>query len=237
MSHLIIKHQRPYQIVAIAVVISLVASISIWLYLDDSHWAYIKSRISLTQQSKQLWGENRNLTRENAKLRERVIMLERTTQIDSQAAAEFHEEMKKLQDEIYKLKGELEFYQGIMASTSSAVGLSIQGMQVEQLAEQNSYHFKLILTHLSKSDKVVEGTADIVLEGVQDGAAKVLNIMDVVINPAIDLSFKFKNFKRFEGNIMLPEGFVPHRVIVKLQPKDTKLSNIKRVFNWSEMTG
>ena len=236
MSHLIIKHQRPYQMVAIAIVISLVASISIWLYLDESHWSYIKSRISLGQQSKQLWEENRNLARENNQLRERVIMLERTTQIDSQAAAEFHEEMKKLQDEIYKLKGELEFYQGIMTSTGSTLGLSIQGMQVERLAEKNSYHFKLILTHLAKNDKVAEGTTDIILEGVQDGVAKVLNIMDVVINPVIDLSFKFKNFKRFEGNMMLPEGFVPHRVIVRLQPKDTKLSNIKRVFNWSEIT-
>jgi hypothetical protein len=36
---------------------------------------------------------------------------------------------------------------------------------------------------------------------------------------------------------MFPDGFVPHRVIVKLQPKDTKLSKIKRVFDWSEMLG
>lgn len=222
---------------ALAIVISLVIFTTFWFLLDESHWSYIKSRVAIGQESKRLWSENRNLEEENKRLRERVIMLERTTQIDSQAAAEFHEDMKKLQDEIYTLKGELEFYQAIMTSTSTTQGLSIQGMQIEKLQVENNYHFKLILTHVAKSDKVVEGTVEINLEGLQSGVARVLNITDVVLNRAIDLSFNFKNFKRIEGNIMLPEGFTPHRVIVRLQPKDTKLSKIKRVFDWSEMLG
>ncbi len=232
MAHLIIKHHRPYQIVAIAIVVSLVISTTFWFLLDESHWSYIKSRVAIGQESKHLWTENRNLEKENKQLRERVIMLERTTQIDSQAAAELHEEMKKLQDEIYTLKGELEFYQAIMASTSSTPGLSIQGMQIE-----NNYRFKLILTHVAKSDKVAEGTVEITLEGLQDGVAKALNLTEVMLNSTMDLSFNFKNFKRFEGTMMIPEGFTPHRVTVRLQPKDTKLSKIKRVFDWSEMLG
>ena len=237
MPHLIIKHSRPYQIVAIAIAVSLVIFTTFWFLLDESHWSYIKSRVAIGQKSKRLWTENRTLETENKLLREQVIMLERTTQIDSQAAAELHEEMKKLQDEIYTLKGELEFYQAIMASTSTTRGLSIQGMQINRLPVENNYHFKLILTHVEKSDKVVEGTVEISLEGLQEGVAKVLNISDVVLNKAIDLSYNFKNFKRIEGNIMIPEGFTPHRVIVRLQPKDTKLSKIKRVFDWSEMLG
>ena len=237
MVHLVIRHHRPYQILALVIGVSLVLSSAVWLMLDESHWSYIKSRISLGQESKRLWAENRHLEDENSTLRERIIMLERMTQIDGQAAAELHEEMKKLQDETYKLKEELEFYQAIMTSTGSSEGLSIQGMRIARLAEGNNYSFKLILTHVAKSDKVAEGTIEISLEGLQDGVARVLNITDVILNPAIDLSFNFKNFKRFEGNMMLPDGFKPHRVIVKLQPKDAKLSKIKRVFDWSELTG
>ena len=150
MPHLIIKHSRPYQIVAIAIAVSLVIFTTFWFLLDESHWSYIKSRVAIGQKSKRLWTENRTLETENKLLREQVIMLERTTQIDSQAAAELHEEMKKLQDEIYTLKGELEFYQAIMASTSTTRGLSIQGMQINRLPVENNYHFKLfqIRTHL-----------------------------------------------------------------------------------------
>ena len=235
MAQLIIKYHRPYQIVAIVIIFSLILSFGILFFIDDSHWAYIKSRISIGQQSRQLWDENSNLRKENEKLRDHLIMLERTTQIDSQAAAELHEEVKKLQDEVYKLRGELEFYQNIMTSTGTTNGLSIQGMQIERLTD-NNYQFKLILTHVSKNDKVIEGVAEIVLEGQQDDVTRVINVTDLIINSSFDLSFKFKNFKQFEGNIMLPEGFRPLRVMVKLQPKDAKLSKIKRVFNWSEIS-
>lgn len=235
MAQLIIKYHRPYQIVAIVIIFSLILSFGILFFIDDSHWGYIKSRISIGQQSRQLWDENRNLMKKNEKLRDHLIMLERTTQIDSQAAAELHEEVKKLQDEVYKLRGELEFYQNIMTSTGTTNGLSIQGMQIERLTD-NNYQFKLILTHVSKNDKVIEGVAEIVLEGQQDDVTRVINVTDLIINSSFDLSFKFKNFKQFEGNIMLPERFRPLRIMVKLQPKDAKLSMIKRVFNWSEIS-
>ncbi len=237
MAHLIIKHHRPYQIVAGAIALTLLISTSFWLLLDESHWALIKSRISLGQESKRLWTENRNLMEENRQLREQVVMLERTTQIDSQAAAEFHEEMKQLQNEIYNLRGELDFYQAIMASTGSTQGLSIQGMRVERLPQNDNYRFKLILTHVGKSDKVAEGTVEIVLEGLQDGVARSLTMAELGINPVVDMSFNFKNFKRIEGNMMLPGGFSPHRVVIRLQPKDMNLSKIKRIFDWSEVLG
>ena len=99
----------------------------------------------------------------------RIIMLERTTQIDSQAAAELHESLRRLQDEIYRLKGELEFYQGVMSSTSSDAGLNIQGMQVDELPGEGNYHFRLILTHVTKRDRVIEGKVDISFEGVKNG--------------------------------------------------------------------
>lgn len=237
MSLLIIKHHRPYQIAIAAICISLVVFISIWFFLDESHWTYIKSRLSVSQQSRILYDENRRLARENAELKEQLVMLRRTTQIDSQAAAEVHEVMKRLQDDLFKARGELEFYRGIMTATGTSTGLNIQGLQVSRLPDEQSYHFKLILTQVAKDDKVAEGIVDITLEGMQEGVPSIFDITDLVITPSIDLSFKFRNFKRIEGNIMLPAGFTPHQVTVRLHPGDKNLSKIKRVFNWGDLTG
>ena len=237
MSLLIIKHHRPYQIALAAICISLALFVSIWFFLDENHWSYIKSRLSVSQQARKLFEENRRLAKENAGLKEQVIMLQRTTQIDSQAAAELHEEMKKLQDDLFKVRGELEFYRGIMSSTGTSTGLNIQGLQLRQIPGEQSYYFKLILTQVAKDDKVVEGTVEMTLEGVQNGVVSVLNVADLMVNPSFDLSFKFRNFKRIEGNIMLPEGFIPQQVTVRLHPSDKNLSNIKRVFNWVDLTG
>ena len=237
MGHLIIKQGRPYQIMVAIVLLTIMLATSVWFLLDESHWAFIKARVALGQETKRLWEENRNLEQENQRLNERIIMLERATQIDNQAAADVHEEMKRLQDEIYKLKEELVFYQGIVTTSGSAEGLKIQAMHVEKLPDEHNYHFKLILTHISKDDIVAEGTIEILLEGVQAGTARELNITGVMLQAPLDLSFKFRNFKRLEGTMVLPEGFIPRRINVILQPKDPKLSTIKKVFNWSEMIG
>lgn len=236
MERLIIRQHRPAQLLMAVIILCLLLSTTLWLLLDESHWNYIKSRYLAGQKSKELWEINRGLAEENKELQERVIMLERMTQIDGQTAAQLHVELKKLQDEIYNLKGELEFYQGIMASTRASKGLSIQGLLIEPLPQYHNYRFKLILIHVSKSDKAAEGIIDISLEGLQDGTAKLLDYKDVALNEALDLSFNFKNFKRLEGNMILPDGFTPHRIIIKLHPKDTKLSEIERIFDWPLIT-
>lgn len=237
MGHLIIKQDRPFQIVVAVILLTIMLSTSIWFLLDESHWAFIKSRVALGQETKRLWDANRKLEEDNKMLRERIAMLERATQIDNQAAADLHEEMKKFQDEIYKLKEELVFYQGVVTASGSAEGLKIQGMQLEALPEKQHYHFKLILTHLGKDDIVAEGNVVVVMEGMQSGAARELNIKEVLAGPALDLSFNFRNFKRLEGNLVLPEGFTPAQVNVILQPKNAKMPVVKRTFNWSELTG
>jgi len=237
MAHLIIKQDRPYQIMVAVILLTIMLSTTVWFLLDESHWAFIKSRVAMGQETRRLWEVNRKLEQENKRLNERIVMLERATQIDNQAAADLHEEMKQFQDEIYKLKEELVFYQGIVTSTGSSEGLRIQSMRVVELPEPHNYHFKLILTHITKDDIVAEGTMEILLEGEQDGTVRELNIADIALNASLDLSFKFRNFKRLEGNMVLPAGFKPRRVNVRLQPKDPKLSIVKKVFNWTEMLG
>jgi hypothetical protein len=237
MEHLIVKQRRPFQLLLAVVILSLLISTVVWFFLDENHWTYIESRHVAARESKQLWETNRRLIQENRKLNEKLIMLERAAQIDGQSAAQMQYEIRDLQDEIYRLRAELEFYEGIMTSARATDGLSIQGLYIEPMQEEQNYRFKLILTLVSKSDKVAEGMVEMTLEGLQDGAARVLNFEDLVLNLMPDLTFKFKNFKRLEGNMVLPEGFIPQRVIVRLHSKDKTLSNIERVFSWSETTG
>jgi hypothetical protein len=49
------------------------------------------------------------------------------------------------------------------------------------------------------------------------------------------LAFKFRSFERIEGSIMLPEGFVAHRVIVRARQEGKKTTPEKeRIFDWTE---
>lgn len=235
MQHLIIKRHKSLLLIAAVIALCLLISTSIWFLLDRDRWVYIKSRYLAGEKTQELWRVNRQLEDENGRLKKRVTRLERMNQLDTQTMAQLQKELQRLQDEVYHLKSELEFYQGIMASTRKSDGLSVQGMQIEALGNTGNYRFKLILTHVTKSDKVAEGRIDIDILGQQDGVVRTLNIKDILLDNAKDLSFKFKNFKRFEGNIMLPDGFTPQRLTVRLYSKDKNVSKIERIFDWSEM--
>ena len=90
--------------------------------LDKGHWALIYDRISDSEDWKNLWEVNQSLLEERVALQERVLMLERTTSVDKQTAAILQDEIRTLQDKVYALKGEREFYEGIMDATRGATG-------------------------------------------------------------------------------------------------------------------
>ena len=182
-----------------------------------------------------MWDSNNRLELENKELREQLVKLERISQVDRQTAVNLQEDMRKLQDRIYRLKEELEFYQGIMDSASKVEGLNVQGLHIVPLSQPRSYRFKLILTHVTKSDKVTEGSIGIKLEGMQNGSPKELDIRDVIIEKSFKLNYKFKHFKRLEGNVTLPEAYEPHTVSVRLQPKGQELSKVAKVFDWKSV--
>ncbi len=232
---LVIKHHNPLHIFAVIVVSCTVIAATVWVYLDESQWSYIMSSLSEAKKSKGLWQENQTMKSTIVKLEERIVMLERTAQVERQTITNLQQSMVKQQDEIYKLRNELDFYQGIMTSAGESKGLNIQGLHIEETSQPRSYYFKLILTHVSKSDKVAAGKLSILLEGVQGGTARTIDIRELTLSESLSLNFKFGSFERIEGSIMLPENFIVHRVIVRArQDGKRKTPEIERVFDWPQ---
>ena len=47
---------------------------------------------------------------------------------------------------------------------------------------------------------------------MQNGSEEELELKDIAIGEALDLSYKLRSFKRFETRLVLPEGFTADRV-------------------------
>ena len=232
MTRLVVKSHRPLQFALAIILLSMLTAVVTWTLLDNLHWSLIFDRLSANEQRKQLANTNRGLEQENAALRERVMALESDTNLDNQTSALLQDEIRGLQEEIFRLKGELQFYQGVMESTGEGKGLDVHGIYVRRLSQDNGYRIKLILTHLGNQDTPAVGRMNISIEGIQAGAARNVNLKEVTLDDALDLAFKFRNFKRFESNLAFPQGFSPQRVFVELQPSDEKETKISRVFDW-----
>ena len=236
MSRFTVKSHRPVQWSVTIIVLSTLVAVATWLALDDRHWSVIYDRMSINDEYSRLLDINDGLQQENQRLNETLLMMERAAVLDKQTASLMQKDVQSLQDEIFQLKGELEFYQGIMDATRESAGLSIQGVHIDSLPQENCYRLKLVLTHVAKNVKVATGTLEISVEGVSGGNSKHLDLQDISLEDPLDLSFSIRNFSRFETDLELPDGFTPRRVSVYIQPGGEKQSKIKRVFDWPEIT-
>ncbi|MBL1143263.1 MAG: hypothetical protein HND53_14710 [Proteobacteria bacterium] len=237
MSKLVVKKHRPLEIILVVVVFSAVFSTVVWSLLDTTHWNFIKKRLLQSEGSRLLWEVNQSLEAENKKLTEQVVMLERSNQIDNQVVVRLQSDIRTLQDQVYSLKGELEFYQGIMSSTTDSKGLNVQGLHIESTDQQQLYRFKLVLTNVAKSDRVVEVTMDMSIEGMNEAGTKVLSLDEVIAGSELKRDIKFKNFERIEGSLNFPEGFKPLRVVVDIRQKGIKKPTIQKIFEWPANAG
>ena len=171
---------------------------------------------------------------ENAELREKLLILEQNNRVDKQAAALLQEQLIDSQEEIFRLKKDLEFYQGIINIKGDENSPVIHGLRIKPLARARAYRLELILLHLTNTDRIFEGIMDIVVEGIQDRAEKRLPLNELSINRNQDYTIRFRNFQRFENNFTLPDDFEPQRVFVTLAPDDQEESGFEQVFDWPE---
>ena len=64
-----------------------------------------------------------------------------------------------------------------------------------------------------------------------------LSLREVSAGAPIKRNIRLKNFARIEGNMILPQGFRPLRVMVCLQQKGSRKPAVKKVFEWPARAG
>jgi hypothetical protein len=170
------------------------------------------------------------LEKQNSELNDRIIMLEQTTRLDKETAVLLQKDMIALQDQIYKLKRELEFYQGVMDSARKTVGLDIHGLFIEPSSRKNWYLLKLVLTHVSKNDTVMKGSFAVTIEGVSNGQRQQLDLASL-LDKKTDFGFEIKSFKRLEYEFQLADGFVADHVMVQIRPTSGEPA-ISKTYDW-----
>ena len=169
------------------------------------------------------------------KHRERIAVLERAGQIDKKGYGGVERSLKQAQDEMLELKEEVAFYRGIVSPTETASGLSIADFRISGIGEDRAYRFKLVMTQMKNNTRLIKGYARVAFEGVQNGA-QVEHTLHKVSGGALDkLKLRFKYFQNIEGEIVLPEGFLPSRVIVDVVPSGKGLTRLKKTFDWPDI--
>lgn len=166
---------------------------------------------------------------ENRALREQVAVLERAAQVEKEAYGKVDEHLRELQAEILNLKEELAFYRDIV---SSGDGLGIQGLEIQREGSGEEYRYRLVLTGNLKDDRVNAGTVTLAVAGEHDGRLQQLWMSELA-----GIRFEFKYFQTIRGRLTLPEGFVPHGMIVQVTEQGALQPTLEKTFDWPLAAG
>jgi len=228
---LVVRAREPWKNRLVAALLVAALGAGAWALFA---YGYSRAGIDLQvlqKQGRQLEAEIGRLTGENAELREQKAVLERSRDIDQRAYGEVKESLQELQDEILELQEEVAFYRSIVAPNESAKGLRVQTFKLERNGEARGYRYRLILTQVATNNRITRGRVHMTIEGLQADKQRELALKDIATEEDTSLAFRFKYFQSFEGDIVLPQGFIPSRVRLTVESKRAK---IEKTYEWPQ---
>jgi hypothetical protein len=231
MSHRVVRARPRWQLLSIQLGAVLAAILTAWGMYEYGRNDGGYDVVAAFDQRQQLENKLDSSYQTNTQLREQMAVLERSSQIEQEAYKQLEGTVNGLQDEILELKEELAFYRGIVSPGDARAGLNLQTFELSPTLIERKYHYKLVLTQVLSNGVVAYGKISFSVEGSKEGQPVEFTLAQLSDNTR-ELSFRFKYFQSFEGDISLPEGFNPSKVNLVVKPRSRKHKQLNESINW-----
>ncbi len=174
--------------------------------------------------------EKRQLESRISDLREQKAVLEQASKIDHEAYGQLEGELAGLRNEIMELNKELAFYRGIVSPQGGSGVMRLQRFEVTPSGGERGFHYKLVLTQAFTNSGITTGSVTFSVEGLMGQTPKTFALAELTNNKVKELSFRFKYFQEIGGDLVLPAGFVPKRVMVNIEPSGGE--KLQSSYDW-----
>lgn len=190
-------------------------------------WATLTGRLHQLKKQQEVFHH------ENLTLKKQLSSLEQQHTIREIEYQRLSAEIKDLLRANAELKEDNALYQHVMGKPHSKNGLAIQRLQIYATQSPNIFQYQLMLISNLPQKKLLKGGAQIAVSGKMGLKDLTLPMQGITSSAdAASLGFKFKNYQELTGELLLPNGFEPKSVIVRVEPQnDGKLKSIQ-VFPW-----
>lgn len=165
-------------------------------------------------------------------LEQRSATLSRSDLITRDANRDLQSTLAERDEEIAGLRADVAFYERFVGATAQRRGLAVHELQLVPQSDQG-WHFIATLTQNLNRGAVNAGRLQVAVEGTHDGKLQRLAWADLrqqANAPGVDYSFKY--FQQVEGDFVLPAGFKPSRVAVRLAPQSGAV--VEQSFSWND---
>lgn len=180
-----------------------------------------------------------DLAAENAALNEQRVQLETMSKTEQETYKEVSGTLRELQAKIQEQREAIAFYRGIISPDESESGLRIQDLRVLRATDAEAeYQLRMVLVQVKQHHREVYGKVKLTIDGAIDGEAVSLPFAQLLPDgDSTRWNYGFRYFEDFERALVMPEGFLPEKINIELEPVGRGNTGIKQTFDWSTSTG
>lgn len=198
------------------------------------YWNTLRAQESGQATQQELSAQLISAETENSELRRQVAILDRSSVMDQRANEEVQGTIRGLRDRVAQLEQDIVYYRQVVSEETEDTGLIISQLDIDATRESNRYRYKLVLRQQdADGDTFLLGHVNVNLVGSQGEEQQILPLRDLSAEQdQLDIRLRFKYFQNIEGELVLPENFVPERLqiaAVSIEPVD---KSINQNFSW-----
>ncbi len=172
----------------------------------------------------------RALEADNNRQRQQLAAADVARRVDREGYKQVERSLGDMQSQIARLTQDLSFYRGLV-QPDSLVHVKVQQMQIVP-GTARQFRLKFVLMQTGKPDKMVTGTAAIVIDGLLGGKPVSVTFDQVAPGRRGGLSYSFRYFQDYDESVQLPPGFEPTRIEVDIRPGKDTAHGFRQAFVW-----
>jgi hypothetical protein len=155
-------------------------------------------------------------------------------EIEGGALAMVRQTLAEQQGIIAELEQGIGFYKSLMAPGELEEGLSVRGIDLMPGAEVGRYQFRILVQQNARKHELLQGTLRVELVGMRNGEQTSLELSGLSEQvPKPDIRLRFKYFQAIDGEMELPEGFVPRKMIAYAKSSKPRKVEVRKELPWS----
>jgi hypothetical protein len=146
-----------------------------------------------------------------------AVNWESRLKVERSAQEQVWVQVKTLEDENARLKGDLAFFESLLPMPADAKGVVIRSFRVQADTEPDSLRYRLLVQQSGRPERDFVGEVTLTINLQEDGRPVVLQLPDPAMPSAGPAPLSFRHYQRLEGIFPVPAGTTVRSVLVRIR--------------------
>lgn len=164
-------------------------------------------------------------------LKQQIIVLERSQQIDREVNKTASNQLKAAQDEHHAAEKEVSFLRRLIQEGGGGI-LQPMDFKLEEADQSGEFSYSFTVRQLIPDFGESTGSVDLKITGTRDGKEVSLSLEKLEGSEPVSHKMEFKHFQSVAGHIRVPDDFDPESLVVEIKPSTSKLIPVSETFPW-----